>query len=62
LFFVDSMKKKAEVPLSSTGMVLKVLLGTPETRYGSITAKVAYRYEKPKAGIILDSGGQSFYF
>ncbi len=56
------MKKKAEVPLSSTGMVLKVLLGTPETRYGSITAKVAYRYEKPKAGIILDSGGQSFYF
>ena len=33
LFFVDSLKEKAEVPLSSSGMVLKVVLGTPETRY-----------------------------
>jgi hypothetical protein len=27
------LKEKAEVPLSSSGMVLKVVLGTPETRY-----------------------------
>jgi hypothetical protein len=33
LFFGDSLKEKAEVPLSISGMVLKVVLGTPETRY-----------------------------
>jgi hypothetical protein len=31
--FVVPLKEKAEVPLSSSGMVLKVVLGTPEARY-----------------------------